>query len=167
MNAETAEHYSDAHTHLGRLIAYAFQLGTIPELDHRRTTGRLARHLGPAPPLDPHARLRRPLRHQKPAATPPPTKPCAHNAAIWHRNSRTDWRHRHTDRLEHQHEHDDDTTLIVCQLTLAGIGWNTTGDAQLAADAADRARAHRQLTKQERTDRMIIRGGNPHEQYAN
>ncbi len=70
---------------------------------------------------------------------------------VWHRNSRTDWRHRHTDRLEHQHEHDDDTTLIVCQLTLAGIGWNTTGDAQLAADAADRARAHRQLVKQERT----------------
>jgi replication initiator protein RepSA len=70
---------------------------------------------------------------------------------VWHRHQHTDWRRRHTDRLEHQHEHDDDTTLIVCQLTLAGIGWNTTADAQLAADAADRARAHHQLAKQERT----------------
>src|SRR5690606_19054662 len=28
MTPEAAEHYSDAHTHLGRLVAYAHQLGT-------------------------------------------------------------------------------------------------------------------------------------------
>jgi hypothetical protein len=39
--------------------------------------------------------------------------------------------------------------LIVCDLTLAGIGWNTTADAQLAADAAARARAYRDLVRQE------------------
>jgi hypothetical protein len=47
----------------------------------------------------------------------------------------------------------NNSTLIVCQLTLAGIGWNTTGDAQLAADAADRARAHRQVAKEQRITR--------------
>lgn len=30
MNGETAEYYSDAHTHLGRLVAYAWQLGARP-----------------------------------------------------------------------------------------------------------------------------------------
>jgi hypothetical protein len=63
----------------------------------------------------------------------------------YHRTSRTDWRHRH----DQAHEHDDDTTLIVCDLTLAGIGWNTTGDAQLAADAAARAREHRLVARTE------------------
>jgi hypothetical protein len=41
--------------------------------------------------------------------------------------------------------------LIVCDLTLAGIGWNTAADAQLAPSAAARAREHRVLAKQERT----------------
>jgi hypothetical protein len=30
MDAETAEHYADPNTHLGRLIAYAWQLGGRP-----------------------------------------------------------------------------------------------------------------------------------------
>jgi hypothetical protein len=151
MTAETAEHYSDAHTHLGRLIAYAYQLGTLPQdwttdeqqADWHDTWGRLRRwthmlgfggHF--ATKSRRYSTTHKALRAQR---------------RVWHRDSRTDWRRRHTDRREHQHEHDDDTTLIVCQLTLAGIGWNTTGDAQLAADTADRARAHRQLAKQEHT----------------
>ena len=51
MNGETAEHYSDADTHLGRLIAYAWQLGTLPSsytteqqrADWHHTYGRLRR----------------------------------------------------------------------------------------------------------------------------
>jgi hypothetical protein len=31
MTGETAEYYSDPDTHLGRLVAYAYQLGTRPE----------------------------------------------------------------------------------------------------------------------------------------
>jgi hypothetical protein len=151
MTAEAAEHYSDAHTHLGRLVAYAFQLGTLPQdwtteeqqADWHDTWGRLRRwthmlgfggHF--ATKSRRYSTTHKALRAQRRA---------------WHRDSRTDWRRRHADRLEVEHEHDDDTTLIVCQLTLAGIGWNSTGDAQLAADAADRARAHRRLVKQERT----------------
>ncbi len=51
MNGETAEHYSDPDTHLGRLIAYAWQLGTLPSSqtseqqrqDWHDTYGRLRR----------------------------------------------------------------------------------------------------------------------------
>ena len=51
MTAEAAEHYSDPDTHLGRLIAYAFQLGTRPadwttdqqRQDWHDTWGRLRR----------------------------------------------------------------------------------------------------------------------------
>ena len=148
MTAEAAEHYSDPDTHLGRLVAYAFQLGTRPRgwnTDQQKAG--LARHLGTAAPLDPHARLRRPLRHQEPpllhhpqdpARRPPhlATHPAARLAPTPPRRPRPG---------------DDETTLIVCDLTLAGIGWNTTADAQLAADAAARAREHRALAREERT----------------
>ena len=50
MTGETAEHYSDPDTHLGRLIAYAWQLGTRPwtheraaAADWHDTYGRLRR----------------------------------------------------------------------------------------------------------------------------
>jgi hypothetical protein len=59
----------------------------------------------------------------------------------WQKAQRHGWRQRHR----------DDTTLIVCDLTLAGIGWNSTADAQLAASAAARAREHRTTARQERT----------------
>ena len=77
MNGETAEHYADPDTHLGRLIAYAWQLGSLPiRLDQpSEQRERLARHLRPAAPLDPHARLRRPLRHQVPPLLHHPQSP--------------------------------------------------------------------------------------------
>ena len=51
MTVETAEHHSDPDTHLGRLVAYAFQLGTRPhgwnseqqKADWHDTWGRLRR----------------------------------------------------------------------------------------------------------------------------
>jgi len=67
----------------------------------------------------------------------------------WQRTTRADWRDRHRD--DSWSTTDDDTTLIVCDLTLAGIGWNTTADAQLATDAAARAREHRCRLREERT----------------
>jgi hypothetical protein len=151
MTPEAAEHYSDAHTHLGRLVAYAFQLGTLPQdwttdeqqAEWHDTWGRLRRwthmlgfggHF--ATKSRRYSTTHKVLRAQR---------------RDWHRSTRTDWRRRHRPHLELQHQHDDDTTLVVCELTLAGIGWNTTADAQLAADAAARARAYRQLVKQERS----------------
>lgn len=146
MTAESAEHYADPDTHLGRLVAYAWQLGTTPtgltedeEADWAAGYGRLRRwtHM---------------LGFGGHFATKSRRYSTTHKAIRarrrdHHRHARTDWRNRHG----LTREHDDDTTLIVCDLTLAGIGWNTTGDAQLAADAAARARAYRQLAKQERT----------------
>ncbi|OLT06893.1 hypothetical protein BJF90_14840 [Pseudonocardia sp. CNS-004] len=81
MTAEAAEHYSDAHTHLGRLIAYAFQLGTPPsdwttdeqQADWHATWGRS----GAGPTCSASAATSPP----RAAATPPPTKPCARSAA--------------------------------------------------------------------------------------
>ena len=68
------------------------------------------------------------------------------------RTTRTDWRHRHRHTTaDSWSTTDDDTTLIVCDLTLAGIGWNTTADAQLAASAAARAREHRARFREDRT----------------
>jgi hypothetical protein len=65
----------------------------------------------------------------------------------WRRTQQQDWRQRHhPDRASPENE----TTLIVGDLSLAGIGWNTTADAQLAAQAAAHAREHRNLSKQER-----------------
>jgi hypothetical protein len=66
----------------------------------------------------------------------------------WRRTQQQDWRQRHHPDLAGP---EDETTLIVCDLTLAGIGWNTTADAQLATDAAARAREHRALAREERT----------------
>ena len=67
----------------------------------------------------------------------------------YQRSTRADWRTRHSD--SSWSTTDDDTTLIVCDLTLAGIGWNTTADAQLATDAAARAREHRARLREDRT----------------
>ena len=149
MTNEAAEYYSDPDTHLGRLIAYAYQLGTRPEAwtsdqqkqDWHDTFGRLRRwthmlgfggHFATKSRRysTTHKHLRAARREHQ-------------------RSTRTDWRERHRD--DSWSTTDDDTTLIVCDLTLAGIGWNTTADAQLAADAAARARAYRARLREERT----------------
>jgi hypothetical protein len=65
----------------------------------------------------------------------------------WRRTQQQEWRRRH----QLDDTDDDEATLVVGDLTLAGIGWNTTGDAQLAAQAAARARAYRDLAREERS----------------
>ena len=150
MTAETAEHYADPDTHLGRLIAYAWHLGTRPragppttaESDWHDTCGRLRRwaHM---------------LGFGGHFATKSRRYSTTHKALraarrTWRRAPSNDWRNRH-----HTAANDDrgdtETTLIVADLTLAGIGWNTTADAHLAAAAAARARAYRALAREERT----------------
>jgi hypothetical protein len=46
----------------------------------------------------------------------------------------------------------EETTLIVGNLTYAGTGWKTTGDALLASTAADQARKRRQAGREELAD---------------
>ena len=68
----------------------------------------------------------------------------------WRRTTRNDWWNRHHPAVDDQAD-DTETTLIVADLHLAGIGWNTTADAHLAAAAAARARAYRALAREEHT----------------
>lgn len=156
MNAETAEHYANPDTHLGRLVAYAWQLGTPPAdwtlAARDPATAKQAGEL-----LDDwhtsYGRLRRwthMLGFGGHFATKSRRYSTTHTAIragrrTWRRAQQAQWRARHDAGFV-----DDDTTLIVCDLALAGIGWNTTGDAELAASAAARAREHRALTKSER-----------------
>ena len=153
MTGETAEHYADPDTHLGRLIAYAWQLGTLPvRLDERaaaRATGTTPTAGSAAGPTCSASAATSP---PSPAATPPPTSSCAPPAANGSAPPAPTGANRHHDRRRRLWSTtDDDTTLIVCDLHLAGIGWNTTADAQLAAAAAARAREHRALLREERT----------------
>ncbi|MFE7199496.1 replication initiator [Pseudonocardia alni] len=148
LTADLVEHYADAHTHLGRLIAYARQLGTRPA-DWTSDDDRAAWH-------DTYGRLER-WTHMLGFGGHFATKSRRYSTThtrlraerrTWRRTSRTDhWRRHHGD----DDQDLDDTTLVVCRLTLAGIGWNSTADAQLAADAAARAREHRALAREERT----------------
>ncbi|MGI5131621.1 replication initiator [Pseudonocardia sp. CA-107938] len=152
MTAEAAEHYSDARTHLGRLVAYAFQLGTPPEdlvplgaTDDERDQLRRDWH-------DTWGRLRR-WTHMLGFGGHFATK--SRRYSTTHRElraARRIWRRTTQQQWQRDQGHDvDDTTLVVADLTLAGIGWNSTADAQLAASAAARAREYRALVKQERT----------------
>jgi hypothetical protein len=148
MTAEAADYYSDPDTHLGRLVAYAHQLGTRPEdwtseqqrQDWHDTWGRLRRWthmLGFGGHFATKSR-RYSTTHTTLRA----------DRRTWRRTQQQDWRRRH--QLDRD-QGGEETTLIVGDLTLAGIGWNTTADAQLAAQAAARARAHRALAREERT----------------
>jgi hypothetical protein len=151
MNGETAEHYSDSDTHLGRLIAYAWQLGSLPS-SHRTEQQQIDWH-------DTYGRLRR-WTHMLGFGGHFATKSRRYSTTHkqlraarreWQRTTRAHWHHRHHDGNGSWTSTDDDTTLVVCELTLAGIGWNTTADAQLAASAAARVREHRAALRENRT----------------
>ena len=153
MNAETAEYYADPATHLGRLIAYCWQLGQRPgdwTTDDQRerwhdTYGRLQRWthmLGFGGHFATKSRRYSTTHKQLRAAR-----------REWRHATRRDWwnRNHHAQLDDQAADLDADTTLIVADLHLAGIGWNTTADAHLAAAAAARARAYRALAREERT----------------
>lgn len=53
-----------------------------------------------------------------------------------------------------EHLDEPETTLVVGELAYAGIGWLTTGDAELAISAATKAREHAASRKQERNTRQ-------------
>jgi hypothetical protein len=143
LTPETANAYADSRTHLGRLVAYAWELGALPA-DHTTDEERQDWH-------DTYGRLRRwahMLGFGGHFATKSRRYSTTHKAL---RAARRHWRRSYTQHRRRDHDPDDtDTTLVVSALTLAGIGWNTTADAQLAASAAARAREQRHTAKTER-----------------
>jgi hypothetical protein len=162
LNAETAHHYSDPDTHLGRLIAFAWQLGDTPGALRAEQLEWLATHDPNAPesgpsPLDvwkkTYGRLRR-WAHMLGFGGHFSTK--SRRYSTTHKKLRAQRRAYQTTRRQNirkrwdDHECDDDTTLIITELTLAGVGYHTTADAQLATAAAARAREQRQIAKEER-----------------
>jgi Replication initiator protein, pSAM2 len=67
------------------------------------------------------------------------------------RKARQSWRRRAWHRTA-DHLTDDDVTTIATELSYAGIGWHTSGDAALANSAAARARERRQTARDEAPD---------------
>jgi hypothetical protein len=165
LTEDSAEHYSDPDTHLGRLIAHAWQLGEIPDATRAEHQRWLASH-EPGAPEDDHddpsprhrwavtyGRLRR-WAHMLGFGGHFATK--SRRYSTTHKKLRAQRREWRTTRRNEQrkrwdgHDTDDDTTLIVTDLTLAGVGYHTTADAQLAIAAAQSAREQRQIAKEER-----------------
>lgn len=148
LTTHTISHYANPDTHTGRLIDTCWNLGgnphppDTPQRDHfTHTYGRLrkwAHMFGFGGHFATQSRRYGPTRTTL-------------------KTIRRIWRHTHQKAraIHRTAEHlDNETTLIVGQLTYAGTGWHTTGDAILASNAAARAREQRQTTKQERFSRM-------------
>lgn len=165
LTEETAEHYSDPHTHVGRLIAHAWQLGDTPDDIRAQQRHWLATH-EPNHPQDTkddpspfhiwkhtYGRLRRwahMLGFGGHFATKSQRYSTTHKQLrAQRRHWRTTQRHKHRTRWD-GHSADDDTTLVISELNLAGVGYHTSADAQLAIAAAEQARAQRQAAKEAR-----------------
>jgi hypothetical protein len=163
LTREASEHYSDPNTHLGRLIAYCCELGTIPGIIREQHRDWLATHEPDTPEDitdDPpryvwnktYGRLRR-WAHMLGFGGHFATKSRRYSTTHTKlRAERRAWRRNHHTRQRTQTRDmgGEDTTLVIANLVLAGIGWHTTADAALAASTAARAREQRQIAKQER-----------------
>jgi len=162
LNGETAHHYSDPDTHPGRLIAHAWQLGDTPDAIRAEQREWLTTHNPDDPheepsPLDEwkktYGRLRR-WAHMLGFGGHFATK--SRRYSTTHKQLRAQRRQHRTTQRQNQrkrwdnHECDDETTLIITDLALAGVGYRNSADAQLATAAAARAREQRQIAKEER-----------------
>jgi hypothetical protein len=73
------------------------------------------------------------------------------------RQARTTWQRGHAEsrrKVDGLHDSDQETTLLLGNLTFAGIGWHTTGDALLANTAAALAREHRRAGREELANQL-------------
>jgi excisionase family DNA binding protein len=162
MTEATAEQYSNPDTHLGRLIAFAYELGTRPEdwtteqqrKDWRDTWGRLRRwthmlafggHFA--------TKSRRYSTTHKTLRT---------DRRTWRRTQQQEWRRRH--QLDDDTD-DDETTVDRLRPDSGRASAGTRPPtAQLSAQAAARARAYRALAREERSTCMTsARNRQPHE----
>ena len=112
------------------------------------TCWELGKHRTPPPrpePVDPHARLPRPLPHQVPPLLRHLTASCARPA------SPTAKAQRHPDGEKDPwgRDLDEHTVLVMASWHYAGTGHATTAERQLALAAAARAREHDQIAREE------------------
>ncbi|GIH49116.1 hypothetical protein SAMN05421833_104167 [Microbispora rosea] len=70
-------------------------------------------------------------------------------ARVRYRRAQDTSREYAADAFDRQADLDDETTLIIGDLSYAGSGWKTTGDALLANTAADQARQRRAIGREE------------------
>jgi hypothetical protein len=123
---DNASVYADARTHQGRMIAACLKLGGHPHQDFRALR-RWAHMLG----------------YRGHFATKSRRYSTTMRAL---RAARRDWHRR-------QHPcspgHGDRIVIRHTDLTWAGRGWRTSGDALLALSAAARAREHRRIAREE------------------
>jgi hypothetical protein len=129
ITSDTVDIYTD-HSHPGRLINAAWQLGDDPDYDGLR---RWAHMLGFGGQFF--------TKSQRYSTT---------FRAL--RAARTDYRRRaiNSPAVDLSAEHDDDTTIVINNFAYAGIGWHTTGDALLANTSAAMARERRRANKEAR-----------------
>ena len=142
----TIRHYADYQTHPGTLIATCWDLGTNPHdagtEEHERwsaTYGKLRRWahmLGFGGHFTTRSRRYGPTRKRLKAIRRDYRRSQQIIRTSGHRTA--------------DHVNDADTTLVVGELSYAGVGWLTTGDAELAATAAAKAREYATTRKYER-----------------
>ena len=126
-------------THTGRLVAACWRLG------HRGllTTTEYAKH--------PYARLRR-WAHMLGYGGHFFTKSRRYSTTFGHlRRARIDWRRSQHRTIEHRVDDEDQALETAAELTYAGRGWLTNGDAMLANTAAALARERHRIGREETT----------------
>jgi hypothetical protein len=142
ITTDTISQFASSATHAGRLIRACWTLGHRPDHEH------------PADWKSSYGRLRR-WAHMLGFGGHFATKSRRYSTTRQAlKTARRQWqRARHYIRRAQHHttDHtDEETTLIVGNLTFAGIGYRSSGDQWLALTAAAQAREQRQIAKQER-----------------
>ncbi len=139
---DTIGQYANTATHAGRLVRTCWILGRRPD------------HEDPADWKASYGRLRR-WAHMLGFGGHFATKSrCYSITRRALKQARRQWRRtRHVVRRA-QHHTDEETTLIVGNLTFAGIGYRSSGDRWLALTAAAQAREQRRIAKEERFTRL-------------
>jgi hypothetical protein len=126
ITVDNASIYADRRTHQGRMIAACLKLGGHPHEDFKALR-RWAHMLGYRGHFATKSRrysiTMRALRAAR---------------RDWHRRQQAD-----------ASGHSDKTVIRHTNLTWAGRGWRTSGDALLALSAAARAREHRRIAREE------------------
>jgi hypothetical protein len=123
---DNAAVYADQRTHQGRMIAACLKLGAHPHEDFKALR-RWAHMLGYRGHFATKSRRYSTTMRALRAAR-----------REWHRRQHPDARN-----------HGDRTVIRHTNLTWAGRGWRTSGDALLALSAAARAREHREVARSE------------------
>ena len=127
--------YGDPKSHLGRLIAAAWQVGDVPA----------------RPEYHEFLRLRR-WAHMLGYGGHFTTRSRRYSSTFTERRQRRQAYRRNHPRQQRvaMHEHDQAAAVTLTALRYEGSGWRTSGDAELAATAAAMARHYADIEAEER-----------------